>query len=189
MVKSSNRIKKKVDTSDVEFFSCPTDCLPGEKRKGLKGTKRGQKGNESDDEGQKERIQFQKYFASVKEYGNSTLTGLAKKEHKSDKLTQLGVRPEKKQTMPFKMAIGINAGRAKKAARVRTEAKQSGTVLATSLLNRGSSDRNRRERDPRDGPDIGVSARNGVLRIDRGRFNAKGRALPMSNNELRRRRK
>ena len=166
-----NRVKKKVDTSHVKVFKCPTDVLPVSMRGKINlegGGKRGQAESDRDKAAKDEETEmFKGYFADVKEYGKSTLSGMAKKQHKSDKLTALGVRPEKKQTMPFKMAIGINDGRERRAARVRSEAKQSGTVLAKSLINAGKRERPDYTADRNSGPNIDVNVRGGVLRLNK----------------------
>jgi len=186
------RVKKKVDVSGVKVFVCPVDRLPGEPLPGSSSKKRRLgKGQTGDSEKEREAAEreetsktFQEYFSSVKEYGKSTLSGMAKKKHKvcrlcctvlhvllashaplpsplyhapsntprltflntplphalahalphqSDKLTALGVQPEKTQTMPFKMAMGIIAGREKRAARVRNDAQQVGYCRQPAL--------------------------------------------------------
>jgi hypothetical protein len=81
------RVKKKVDMSGVKVFMCPVDRLPGEPLPGSSSKKRRLKAGDSEKEREAaERKQtsktFQEYFSSVKEYGKSTLSGMAKKKHK-----------------------------------------------------------------------------------------------------------
>lgn len=69
-------------------------------------------------------------MSSIREFGSQALTGMNKKKFKEDKLTKLGAPPPKQQTMPFKMRLGINAGREKRKQKQLELAKESGTVLA-----------------------------------------------------------
>lgn len=170
-----SRPKKKVDTSGVQYFIAPDIKLPEETRGDWRhGTKaKGRHGDEAGEETAKRT--FHDYFSSVKEYGKSSLSGQAAKKHKSDKLVALGVAPKKAQTMPFKMAIGINAGRAKRAARVREDAKQSGTVIAKSLESAGKKQKPVYRKTRNSGPDIDVKVRSGVLRVNKPSFKGRGR--------------
>lgn len=76
--------------------------------------------------------------------------------------------------MPFKMAIGITAGRAKRAARVRDDAKQSGTVIAKSLESAGKKQKPVYRKSRNSGPDIDVKVRSGVLRVSKPHFKGGG---------------
>jgi hypothetical protein len=69
---------------------------------------------------------------SIRELSAQSLRGLQKLNHKEDKLTKLGVPPPKEQSMPFKMKMGILAGREKRKRKHLLEAKEAGTVLAVS---------------------------------------------------------
>lgn len=68
----------------------------------------------------------------VKELNAGTFSGMAKKKHKEDVLTKLGVFEPKQQKMPFKMKLGIKHGREKRAKKNVTDARESGVVLSLS---------------------------------------------------------
>ena len=65
---------------------------------------------------------------SVRDLGSSGLTGQARLKYKNDKLTKLGAPPPKEQTMPFKMKMGILAGRKKRELKQIAESKVSNLV-------------------------------------------------------------
>jgi hypothetical protein len=66
----------------------------------------------------------------IKELSSTSLTGSARKKYKEDVLTKLGAPPAKEQTMPFRMKMGILAGRKRREERVDLEQKSSGVVSA-----------------------------------------------------------
>jgi hypothetical protein len=72
--------------------------------------------------------QMSDLVGSVKEFSSQTLTGMHAKKHKEDVLTKLGALPVKQQTMPFKMKMGIVAGRKKTASKVAERAREGGVV-------------------------------------------------------------
>lgn len=81
----------------------------------------------------------------VKELNASTFSGMAKKKHKEDVLTKLGVYAPKPQKMPFKMALGIKHGREKRAKKNVTDARESGVVLSLSAK-KAANGKSRQER-------------------------------------------
>jgi len=182
---------KKTDTTKIQIVKCPKIVLPGEDKSAHEpfksygshrgGSNRDNKKISERDKNIQERIrqrtQFDTYFSSVSELGHSALTGQARKSHKSDKLTSLGVRPEKAQTMPFKMKMGILTGKEKRQKRILNEAKQSGLVLSARALGAKVSVASLISSDGRGkgvvekgsfNPDIDVSVRGGVLRMPKG---------------------
>lgn len=111
-------------------------------------------------------------MGSIREFSSSTFQGQAKIKHKDDKLVKLGAAPMKKQTMPLKMAIGIQKGREKRAAKTLMRAKESGTVLARSKT--ANKDRtNDKSAKSRDSADFNINASGGVLHLDRKRVSQK----------------
>ena len=120
--------------------------------------------------------ELQQIYSEIKEYSSTAFTGLAKKKHKEDKLTKLGAPPAKEQTMPFKMKMGILAGRKKREQKMIAEAKQAGIVLAENVTKKAKkptrNDKKGRSRSDRD--DIGPKTVGGVLRIGKN-FMAAGR--------------
>jgi hypothetical protein len=72
--------------------------------------------------------QMSDLLGSVKEFSSQTKTGMHAKKHKEDVLTKLGVKPVAQQTMPFKMKMGIVAGRKKTVSRVAERAREGGVV-------------------------------------------------------------
>lgn len=71
-------------------------------------------------------------MAKIKVFNANALTGSQKKNYKDDILTKLGAPPPKQPTMPFKIKMGILAGRKKKELLKEKELKESGVVLASS---------------------------------------------------------
>ena len=69
-------------------------------------------------------------YAEVKALSSTTFTGMAKKKNKEDVLTRLGVDAPKQQTMPLRMALGIKAGREKRAKKAREDARESGVLTS-----------------------------------------------------------
>jgi hypothetical protein len=112
------------------------------------------------------------FFRDVKELSSTTLVGLARKKKKDDVLTRLGVDAPKQQTMPLRMALGIKAGREKRAKKAMDQAKESGIVTSTSKKQRDDDGRNygggnggTGKGEVRGGLDI--STKNGVMRLSK----------------------
>ena len=72
-------------------------------------------------------------MCDVKEYSAKSFTGLRKKRLNEDTLTKLGVSPEKQQTMPLKMALGIRDGRNKRLKKQIDRSRESGVVVEKSI--------------------------------------------------------
>ena len=110
------------------------------------------------------RGEISELMGSIREFSSSTLTGQSRLKHKDDKLVKLGAAPAKKQTMPFKMAMGIMRGREKRAEKLTARAKESGRVLAVASPRHGAS---AEDRGPaRDAADFNIQDRRGVLHLD-----------------------
>lgn len=117
-------------------------------------------------EREKDRAEFNAFFAEAKQLGDTTLRGLAGIKVKDDVLTKLGVPAPKQQKMPFKMAIGIMNGRAKRLEKRLKRAKETGQVVATSLL--------KKKEKKRDVDSIGSgldgNIKGGILHINQKRY-------------------
>ena len=70
-------------------------------------------------------------LGDIKGLTATSFVGLKKKKFKDDKLTKLGAPDVKQQKMPFKMKMGIEAGKARRQKAVQSQAKEAGIVLAT----------------------------------------------------------
>jgi len=108
--------------------------------------------------------EFEKYFEEVRNLGNSTLKGAKGVKQKDDILTKLGVPPPKQQKMPFKMRIGINEGRKKRAEKELNEAMESNLTLAKSKFQKVDKKREPKEKD------LDSDLRGGVLYISKEAF-------------------
>lgn len=73
-------------------------------------------------------------MATIKQYNSKSLEGLSMKAYKDHKLTKLGAPPPKQQTMPFKMKMGILAGRKKRNQREKALDKEGGVVRANAKI-------------------------------------------------------
>jgi len=115
-------------------------------------------------------------MSEVKELSAKTFQGLAKKKHKDDALTHLGVDAPKQQTMPLKMALGIREGRLKRQLKTIERSKESGVVLSKNLTHKSvkeaymGKNTGKRSREERDGLDIGT--KKGVFHLKRSRLPA-----------------
>jgi len=115
-------------------------------------------------------------MSEVKQLSAKTFVGLAKKKHKDDTLTTLGVDAPKKQTMPFKMALGIREGRLKRQLKTIEKSKESGVVLSKNLSHKSAKEEysgknaGKRSREERDGLDVGT--KKGVFHLKRSRLPA-----------------
>ena len=81
------------------------------------------------DEKNEDRAEFMKVMQSIKDINATSFQGMSKKKYKEEKLIALGAPKVKEQTMPFKMKMGILAGRKKRESRELNAAKESGQVL------------------------------------------------------------
>jgi len=112
----------------------------------------------------------------VKELSAKTFVGLAKKKHKDDALTLLGVDAPKQQTMPLKMALGIREGRFRRQLKTIEKSKESGVVLRKNLTHKSvkeayvGKNTGKRSREERDGLDVGT--KKGVFHLKRSRLPA-----------------
>lgn len=114
----------------VQHFVCPDVHVPENlerKRKASHESKRPVDALESKYISKKEET-LGDMLKSVRDLGSSGLTGQARLKYKNDKLTKLGAPPPKEQTMPFKMKMGILAGRKKREAKQLAESKVSNLV-------------------------------------------------------------
>ncbi len=91
-----------------------------------------------------EKEELRGLMKSIKEYSSQSLVGLSKKAHKDEKLTKLGAAPPKQQTMPFKMKMGILAGRKKRKQRETKEANEAGVVHAGTKVANSKFSKKRR---------------------------------------------
>ena len=152
----------------VLTVKCPAD-FPSSQTSSLK-RKRPIEGESTSSNRKKERerdrAEFSAFFADAKQLGESTLRGLAGIKVKDDILTKLGVPAPKQQKMPFKMAIGIMNGRAKRLEKRLQKAKETGQVVATSLQ--------KKKEKKRDVDSIGSgldgNIKGGVLHINQKRY-------------------
>ena len=109
-------------------------------------------------------------YAEVKALSSTTFTGMAKKKNKEDVLTRLGVDAPKQQTMPLRMALGIKAGREKRAKKAREDARESGvlTSLDKKQLKNGKQQIHDRKRFNAKKGDIGsldVHTKQGIMHL------------------------
>ena len=108
-------------------------------------------------------------YAEVKALSSTTFTGMAKKKKKEDVLTRLGVDAPKQQTMPLRMALGIKAGRERRAKKAREDAKESGvlTSLGSKKMNNSSEGAKGKKFNSKNG-DVGsldVHTKQGVMHL------------------------
>ena len=115
-------------------------------------------------------------MSEVKELTATSFVGLAKKKHKDDALTRLGVDAPKQQTMPIKMALGIREGRLKRHLKNIDKTKESGVVLSKNFTREKvkevhmGKNTGKRSREQLGGLDIGT--RKGVFHLKRSRLPA-----------------
>lgn len=155
----------------VKTFKCPEVRLPddlintGKKKRKLDHFKEddGHYKTKFKNEINDDRISFEKTFSAIKKINGSTLTGLSRIKHKGDKLSKLGVPPPKQPTMPFKMKIGIEQGRKKRASKQLEYAKTSG--LVTAQKSQKSSNSKSKEFSRKD--DFEVRTYGGVLKVNK----------------------
>jgi hypothetical protein len=151
------RKRNRVDRDDISFEGEDDD------RKSERSFKGAQQMRALSD-----REEFEKYFTDVKNLGSSTYTGEKGKKAKDDILTKLGVAKVKQQKMPFKMRLGINEGRKRRAENMLKKSKDSGTVIARSLMQKplkklGDGSRNHRE-------ELDTHVKGGVLHLSKNRL-------------------
>ena len=154
----SKKTNKSSGGASVPTIVCPEVKLPDYIKKRKNDNYDREVKNEKNKKS-KEDVDFRTMFASVKELGATQLTGLAKKNHKEDRLTKLGAPPAKQPTMPFGQKMGILAGRKKREKRMILQAKQSGVVLAKK--NKNNDDRKRVKKDK----GFDVHTKRGVLHL------------------------
>lgn len=81
-----------------------------------------------------EKEELRSMMSTIKQYNSQSLEGLSMKAYKDHKLTKLGAAPPKQQTMPFKMKMGIIAGRKKRNQREKAMDKEGGVVRANAKI-------------------------------------------------------
>lgn len=110
-------------------------------------------------------------YSEVIELSSSTYTGMAKKKKNEDVLTRLGVDAPKQQTMPLRMALGIKAGREKRARKARDDARESGVLSSLGSKSKNSREDNKRNDSMRRG-DVGldVHTKGGIMHISKKKF-------------------
>jgi hypothetical protein len=109
-------------------------------------------------------------YKSIKDLAATSYTGMAKKKHKEDILTQLGAPAVKQQKMPFKMRVRINEAAKKRETKAVENAKISGVVTAgssSSKKRQGKSGKSWSDRDDNDSnfQSFGAKTKGGVLHI------------------------
>lgn len=127
----------------------------------------------SSSSGQQKDVDLKALFSTVKDFSATSFTGMKKKHHKEDKLTKLGAPPVKQQKMPFKMKIGILAGRKKRDEITEKNAQESGVVLARvasqkvggGRRNSSSSFQKKKPRRSGDSSSIDINTKGGVLHL------------------------
>ena len=146
------------------------------------GNKHGRMGSSSGNG--KDRDDLKALFSTVKDFSSTSFVGMKKKKHNEDKLTKLGAPSVKQQTMPFKMKMGIMAGRKKRTEKEGKEAQESGVILAKVAQQKvGGGDRNhgrgggkssggnhKKSRRSGDSPSFGLNTKNGVLHLSKKRL-------------------
>ena len=170
---------KKPKGNGVQRVYCPDVVVPTRDRKRIRGDM-GWEHQERSSEGkrsklkdpkliqQQEREEFLKAFKSMKSYSAISLEGLSKKKYKEEKLTALGAPRVKEQTMPFKMKMGILAGRKRRELNTSQVARESGVVLARPSAATSSKQKHSRERTGR--VDLDVPVKNGVFHLSKKRL-------------------
>ncbi len=112
------------------------------------------------------REELRGYLGEIKDLTATSFEGLKKKRFKEDKLTKLGAPPAKQQKMPFKMRMGIDKGIQRREKATIAHAKESGVVLASSIM-KSKSKGKERERPRRSEDDFDVRTKKGVLHVKR----------------------
>jgi Domain of unknown function (DUF4602) len=137
------------------------------------GASSSSKSRKVDEDENSSREELKKIFASIKDLSATSFTGMKKKQHKEDKLTALGAPRVKEQTMPFKMKMGILAGRKKRAEREEKEAKDAGIILAKATTFGKRNDRNKFTKRSDSGASFDVNTKGGVLHLSKSRLPTK----------------
>jgi hypothetical protein len=128
--------------------------------------------NQSPLRGLSDREEFDKYMSEVKSLGNSTLIGEKGKKAKEDILTKLGVAPVKQQKMPFKMRLGINDGRKRRTENMLKRSKESGTIIARTLMQKATRKMDDRDRGERRRDELDSHVKGGVLHLSNKRVSS-----------------
>ena len=182
----------------VKTFVCPADApVPtglldrGEKKRERPAQADGEPGRRTDHKHQQNKKlktglpEISDIMTEIREFSSSTFRGQAKMKHKDDKLVRLGALPKAQQTLPLKMALGIQRGREKREAKALLRSKQSGTILAQPRKDSKDKDRSgggggsrdqdepKRRRGLDVAPDIDVGAKRGVLHLSRAKLPSK----------------
>lgn len=118
-----------------------------------------------------DKAEFLNVMKSIKEISATSFEGMSKKKYKEEKLIALGAPKVKEQTMPFKMKMGILAGRKRREVREIHAAKESGLILPMQAKKRGYN------RSDDAGPGLDVHTKKGILHLNRnlGGIGSKGR--------------
>lgn len=157
----------------IAVFKCPEVSLPEKqvKENGYSGKKRSRdtfiKGNNF----KAKKAEVDRLHADIKDFSSTSLIGLAKKKFKDDKLTRLGAPPPKQQTMPFKMKMGIEAGRKKRLLKAINRGKESGTLLPSSVTG-GSAKKDDRKKKMSSSSEahFNLNTKQGVLHMSKDRI-------------------
>ena len=135
--------------------------------------------------GSEKRDEISSIFTSVKDFSSSSFVGLKKKQHKEDKLTQLGAPGVKQQKMPFKMRLGLNAASKKREVKNQLKARDSGVVLA-AVSKKNRNDRGRRDSGTNDRASSGRASSKSRSRDESSSFgiNTKSGVMHLSKKRL-----
>ena len=135
--------------------------------------------------GSEKRDEISSIFTSVKDFSSSSFVGLKKKQHKEDKLTQLGAPGVKQQKMPCKMRLGLNAASKKREVKNQLKARDSGVVLA-AVSKKNRNDRGRRDSGTNDRASSGRASSKSRSRDESSSFgiNTKSGVMHLSKKRL-----
>ena len=165
-------------SEEVKRFVCPEVSLPSQPKKTSEPRGSGRSvANKTN-----EREEFQAMRRAVTEFRKSSLTGLSRANHKADKLTTLGVPAPPVQKMPFRMRIGIEKGREKRAEKATKSNKLSGKVEASSLKVQRVDSKSNHDR----AQNFGLKTSRGVLHLERNKLPSKlvkGREVGKNSNK------
>jgi co-chaperonin GroES (HSP10) len=115
----------------------------------------------SDDKNSEDKAEFIKVMQSIKDLSATSFQGMSKKKHKEEKLIALGAPKVKEQTMPFKMKMGILAGRKKRELREVNTAKESGLILPSKAKDKSY------KRSEDGGLGLDVHTKKGILHLSK----------------------
>lgn len=131
------------------------------------------------------REEISSIFADIKDYSATSFIGMKRKNHKEDKLTDLGAPPVKQQKMPFKQKIGIACAKKKHDVKNVQTARDQGVVLA-AVSKKGRYDKGRRESSTNPKTIVGraSSAPRGRSESSSFGINTKGGVMHLSKKRL-----